>query len=244
MGSMDAPLQVMNKEGSVSAQLAFPFYGRSDNDKTYRAIRHDVVRNKQSLNNPTVHHPQGKIDQIIKVLPAKRYSTLELFAGQQNLTPTYQLYGNVECFDKKYLHTGDSFREFHRLIADGKTYDIVDVDPYGFPCRMFPDLFLLLESGYLFATMPKPYVNILNGITQTFLYCYFGDTNPSLEKTVDQFAIWGLCHWRKVELLDAVDLGSVWRLAFKVDNVLATAYTGVRNRALVDEQKGATEWEA
>jgi len=218
--------------GGLGRQMSFPFYEQAETGKTYRAIRHDVIRNKQSLNSVDVHHPRDKADQIIKVLPAKEYNTLELFAGQGNLTPIYQAYGNVDSFDKKYLKTGDSFREFHRLIADGRTYDIIDVDPYGFPCRMFPDLFLLLDSGYLFVTMPKPYVNILNGITQTFLLCYFGDTNPSLANVVDQFALWGLCHWRKVELLSAVDLDSAWRLAFKVDKVLATEYTGVRNRAI------------
>ena len=211
-------------------QMSFSFYKQTDQVKTYRAIRHDIVRNEQSVNSPKVHHPKNKIAQIIKVLPEKEYKTLELFSGRQNLTPTYQSYGKVDCYDKKYMNTGDSFREFHRLIADKKTYDIVDVDPYGFPCRMFPDLFLLITSGYLFLTMPKPYVNILNGITQTFLSCYFGDINPSLEKIIDQIATWGLCHWRKVELLDVVDLDSVWRMAFKVDKVSATEYSGVVNR--------------
>ena len=210
-------------------QKSFPFYEQTNAEKTYRAIRHDVVREKQALNSPEVHHPKAKKDQIIKVLPEGEYNTLELFAGRGNLTSIYEAYGNVDSFDKKYLRTGDSFREFHRLIADRRTYDIIDVDPYGFPCRLFPDLFLLLDSGYLFVTMPKPYVNILNGITQTFLFCYFGETNPSLEKVVNQFAIWGLCHWRKVKLLNAIDIDSSWRLAFKVDKVLATEYTGVRN---------------
>tara|TARA_B100000029_G_C17489179_1_gene928456 strand:+ start:63 stop:719 length:657 start_codon:yes stop_codon:yes gene_type:complete len=211
-------------------QLTFPFHDKKLSEKTYRAIRHDIVRNKQALNSPEVHHPEDKVKQIIKVLPKEELNTLELFAGQQNLTPTYKLYGDVECFDKKYMKTGDSFREFHRLIADRKTYDIIDIDPYGFPCRMFPDLFLLIDSGYLFVTMPKPYINILNGITQTFLFSYFKDTNPSLETIIEQFATWGLCHWRKVELLDVINLDSIWRLAFKVDKVLATEYTGVINR--------------
>jgi hypothetical protein len=223
----------MNMEG-ITDQLAFPFYGKQNEGKTYRAIRHDVVRNKQSLNSPEVHHPKDKISQIMKVLPLRDaqypYRILELFSGRQNLTPTYLKYGKVDCFDKKYMKTGDSFREFHRLIADKKTYNVIDIDPYGFPCRLFPDLFLLLDDGYLFVTMPKPYVNILNGITQTFLLSYFGDTNPDLKKIVDQFATWGLCHWRKVELLNDINLGSAWRLAFKVHKVLATEYTGVRNR--------------
>lgn len=36
--------------------------------KTYRAIRHDVVRLKQKNNDSDVHHPDEKINQINKVL--------------------------------------------------------------------------------------------------------------------------------------------------------------------------------
>jgi hypothetical protein len=32
--------------------------------KTYRAIRHDVVRAKQKQNDNEVHHPDEKINQI------------------------------------------------------------------------------------------------------------------------------------------------------------------------------------
>src|SRR5699024_7543110 len=124
----------------------------------------------------------------------------------------------------------NSFREYHRLIADGKKFEVIDLDPYGFPTRLFPDIFLLIEDGYLFVTMPKPYVNILNGITATHLTCYFGEQNPSSETIVNKIAELGLCHWRKVELLDELNLKSVWRYAFKVTKIKATDYTGVINR--------------
>jgi hypothetical protein len=35
--------------------------------KTYRAIRHDVVRAKQKQNANEVHHPDEKINQIKRV---------------------------------------------------------------------------------------------------------------------------------------------------------------------------------
>ena len=119
---------------------------------------------------------------------------------------------------------------FHKLIHDKKHYDIVDVDPYGFPSRFFPDIFLLMQDSYLFLTFPKPYVNILNGITQTHLASYYGNSNPSFEEVVERIANFGICHWRKVVLIDSVDLKSVWRMAFKVTKVKATEYTGVKNR--------------
>lgn len=131
---------------------------------------------------------------------------------------------------KKHLKTGDSFIEYHRLISEKKKFEVVDLDPYGFPTRFFPDVFLLIDRGALFVTMPKPYVNILNGITRTHLISYFGEHNPEEETVVNKIALFGLCHWRKVELIDSIDLRRVWRFAFWVERVKATEYTGVKNR--------------
>jgi hypothetical protein len=202
--------------------------------KTYRAIRHDVVRLKQKNNLDEVHHPDEKINQIKWVLnnliQQQDHQILELFAGQGNLTKVYENYGQVIACDKKYNKTGDSFLLYHKLIYEKKKFTIIDIDPYGFPNRLFPDIFLLIDDGILFVTMPKPYVNILNGITRTHLISYYGEHNPSEDKIIDQIATWGLCHWRKVELIDSIDCKSVWRFAFHVKKVKATEYTGVRNR--------------
>lgn len=200
-------------------------------DKSYRAIRHDVVRYKQNNNHKEVHHPKEKINQINNVLfNCENLNILELFAGQGNCTESYKKYGNVITYDKKYLKTGDSFIEYHRLIADKKKFDVIDLDPYGFPNRFFPDIFLLIDKGFLFLTMPKPYVNILNGITQTHLISYYGKHNPSCKDVLERIVLWGLCHWRKVELIDNINCRSIWRLAFAVEKVKATEYTGVKNR--------------
>ena len=199
-------------------------------EKSYRAIRHDVVRGLQTENADQVHHPREKLSQLDRVLSGCENKILELFAGRGNLTGKYREFGEVHAFDKKYLGSGDSFREFHRLIGEGMKYDVIDLDPYGFPNRFFPDIFLLILEGLLIVTMPKPYVNILNGITQTFLTAYFGKQNPDRQEIIEKIAVWGICHWRKVELVDSIDLGSVWRFVFKVKRVKATEYTGVRNR--------------
>tara|TARA_R100000773_G_C4177223_1_gene88432 strand:+ start:70 stop:717 length:648 start_codon:yes stop_codon:yes gene_type:complete len=203
-------------------------------NKSYRAIRHDVVRFKQKNNCNSVHHPHQKTEQVIQVLQNLNtqvgHNILELFAGQGNLTEIYKKYGNVTACDKKYLGTGDSFLLFHKMIYEKKKFTIIDIDPYGFPNRFFPDIYLLLDNGILFVTMPKPYVNILNGITQTHLISYFKDSNPCEETIIEQIATWGLCHWREVTLIDSVDLQSIWRFAFYVKRVKATEYTGVRNR--------------
>jgi hypothetical protein len=198
--------------------------------KTYRAIRHDIVRERQKNNCPTAHHPEEKINQIYKYLKGKNNKILELFAGQGNLSKHYKKFGELFSYDKKYLKTGDSYINVFDLIYKKNKYDVIDLDPYGFPNRFFPHIFLLIEKGYMFITMPKPYVNILNGITQTHLISYYGEHNPSKQIIIKRIALWGLCHWRKVELIDCIDCKSVWRLLFKIEKVKATDYTGVKNR--------------
>lgn len=200
-------------------------------DKTYRAIRHDIKRAKLKSNADSHHHPKEKREQIENVLEGKsELNILELFAGQGNTTKILGQYGEVQAYDRKYLKTGDSYLVFHRLISEKKTYDVIDLDPYGFPTRFFPDVFLLIEDGYMFITMPKPFVNVLNAMTQTHLTAYFGEGNPPLEKIQERFVLYGLCHWRKVEFIDTIDLGRLWRFALRVQKVKATEYTGTVNQ--------------
>jgi len=219
--------------------------------KSYRAIRHDIVRERQSSNCESAHHPEEKKQQVKRVLSEHSgwgdLSILELFAGHGNLTKLYCDYGEVLAYEKKgavfdklvsntqdcmllRCEKVDSYREYHGLIYLKQSFDVIDIDPYGFPNRFFPDIFLLINHGILFVTMPKPYVNILNGITQTHLITYYGDHNPSQETIINRIALWGLSHWRQVSLIDSIDLDSVWRFAFEVKRVKATDYTGVKNR--------------
>jgi len=198
--------------------------------KTYRAIRHDVVRKKQRENSAECHHPEQKENQIRTVLKNKSdLKILELFAGHGNLTKIYKDFGNVDCYDK-LLKTGDSYLVFHKLIGERKKYDVIDLDPYGFPNRFFSDIFLLQTKGYMFITMPKPFVNILNGITKQHLICYYGEHNPPKETIIEKIKLYGLCHWRELTLLSCLDFGRIWRLCFEVNRVLATEFCGVRNR--------------
>lgn len=225
--------------------------GIQKNEKSYRAIRHDIVRAKQSSNDNEVHHPSEKIKQATSILDNVAgwgdLSILELFAGHGNMTKIYADYGEVLAHErskkvyKKLVENTknlmlvrcvnvDSFTEFHKLIFLKQNFDVIDIDAYGFPSRFMPDVFLLINDGILFITMPKPYVNILNAITATHLTAYFGDSNPSKEKIIEKFALYGLCHWRKIELIDCMDCGSIWRMAFNVVKVKATDYTGVKNK--------------
>lgn len=216
--------------------------------KSYRAIRHEIVRARQSSGSDDTRHPHEKSAMIRSALNGSSgLRTLELFAGTGNCTKNFAEYGTVIANEKvgkiyKQLvaeteHNPeivcvrkDSFVYFHELISQKQTFDVIDIDPYGFPNRFFPDIYLLIDNGHLFVTMPKPYVNILNGITRAHLISYYGEHNPTEQQIVERMALWGLCHWRKVTLVERQDLKSVWRFCFKVEKVKATEYTGVRNR--------------
>lgn len=198
--------------------------------KSYRAIRHDIIRRKQRSNDEEVHHPKEKTDQIKKVLDGRsNLSILELFSGRGNLTKVYEKYGEVEKYDK-ILGTGDSYLLFHKLIYEKRTFDVIDIDPYGFPNRFYPDIFLLIKDGVMFITTPKPYINIINDMTRQQLMCYYGNSNPDIETIKAKLKLYGLCHWREVKVIDVTDLGRLWRMALSIKKVKATDYTGSKNR--------------
>lgn len=218
-----------------------PIQDETTEEKTYHALRHIRQRAKQDANDDAVHHPDQKIRQIHRAMgdfmkERKLTATskpgvkiCEFFAGRGNLTREFEQYGQVEAFDQKWLKTGDSFLVFHRLIAERKNYQVIDIDGYGFPSRMLPDVFLLMEDGLFFITMPKPSVNILTGITAQHLTCYFDQRNPSLDQVLKKLKNYALCHWRDAIPVEIIDLGRLWRIALRVRKVKATEYTGVRN---------------
>jgi len=59
-------------------------------EKTYRAIRHDIVRLKQKQVTLDLHHPNEKVQQIQEILQGLTgLNILELFAGSGNCTTYY-----------------------------------------------------------------------------------------------------------------------------------------------------------
>lgn len=194
------------------------------NQKKFLQTKHQ----KRLDNSDSIHHPDEKIAQIKNVfetLPRQsRLRILELFAGRGNLTQVYKNYGNVKAYDKNWLQTGDSFLEFHRLIADQKKYDIIDIDPYGFPTRFFPDIFLLMNKGVMFITIPKPNGNFISTECRFTLSCYYGDTNPNLTTIVTNIKALALQHWRDINVLDVIDCKSIWRIAISVQRINSKEY--------------------
>ena len=193
-------------------------------------IKQRRIRARQAMDSAAVTHPSEKTQQLYRVLDYCPKSVLEVFAGSGQLTQVYEDLGSqVTAWDKR-LGTGDSYLNLLQR-AGSETYDVVDIDPYGFPSRAFPHVFLYLTDGYLFLTFPKPGVQWLNGITQKHLEVWWGSSRPSREDILRSLEVNGLRYWRTVEEIECMDLGRLWRFALRVRKVKATEYCNVRNAA-------------
>ena len=192
--------------------------------KTKNALKHDRQRKAQREDLEHTNHTDLKTEQIRKYIKTNNNKILELFSGNGKLTKIWQEYGSVQTNEGK-----DAYRLFHGLIYERKKYDIIDLDPYGFPSRFFPDIFLLIDDGYMFITFPHPAVNVLNGITQQTFENYYGVKKPTMDIIIDKIKQYALCHWRDAQVLDITKMGRVFRICLRVKRVKATEYCGVRN---------------
>jgi hypothetical protein len=187
-------------------------------------------RRLQKLGDEKYTHPKEKEAQIRLVLGNRRYfNILELFAGNGNLTKVYQDYlykgfGKIHSYDIKTTKE-DSFRLFHKFIYQEETYDIIDIDPFGFPCRLFPDIFMLIDYGYLFLTFCKPHKIHPSSHLSLFLKCYFGEEIPRLDNILTGVKKYSNFHWRDANVVNVLDLPGVWRIAFSVTKVMAKEFS-------------------
>jgi DNA-binding CsgD family transcriptional regulator len=159
---------------------------------TVGSVKHKCVRLNQKNNADSHHHPVEKQQQIKGVLDGMvgDITVLETHAGYGNLTNLYssyakkvvsyeidkckcehinqQGYSNVEC------HNKDSLKELYLLIYNNVKFNIIDVDPYGFPSRYFPNIFELIDDGYMFVTIPKYGCAQINNITKLHIKSFYG----------------------------------------------------------------------
>lgn len=221
------------------------------------SVKHKYRRLTQNDNEDRYHHPTEKIDQIRRILPRKKLHTLETNCGWGNLTQIYQEYGEVLAWDNDRKRTDyvnklcmedvdaetvDSFNEIHKLLWCKLYFDVVDLDPYGYPSRFFPHVFELIKDGYLFVTFPKLGAQKMNKITVKHLEIFWDitpDNNINYkDKILERIPILGMQSYREVTLLDEIDLGRMYRFAFKVERKSALDLVGLEvNRTKVIPQK-------
>jgi hypothetical protein len=188
------------------------------------------------------HHPAEKINQINQILQNKSFNKdfkiLELFCGKGNLTKEYKKYGTVVSLDKIYGGL-DSYQIFHNMIYNKELFNLIDLDPYGYPVRFFPDIFLLIKDGFLIVTFSK--LTKANKWTLKLMESYFNVKKPTKDQIVRTLCNEGMKHWRLVKEIDYLDLGKVHRIAFSVKRVNACEYCGTTNRSL-SNWKEKPEW--
>lgn len=201
---------------------------------TRAAVKHYFIEWKQARDiDGSAIHSEAKSDlakEALARLP-DRPEVLELFAGPTGfMTRVYEEAGcRVTALDKR-RGTGDSYHEVYRLIVEKRRFDLIDVDPYGYPFRLFPHVFQLMENGVMLLTIPKTGCNYCSNITYQMLQAFTGTHDPGLERLLTCLWSWGLQYWREVNLIRGLDFGRIWRLALDVRKVKATEFCNVRNR--------------
>lgn len=203
---------------------------------TISSAKHKYLRLNQSRNVDRHHHPKEKIEQIRKILPKNNtLKILETHAGMGNLTKVYLEYGEVTAHDidakkieslkdiksdKLTIIKCDSLKQIHRYIYENRVFDVVDLDPYGFPSRFFPHVFNLINDGYLFFTFPKMGVQQINKIMvnhyKVFWDISLQDKDMYIQKIDQQVKRYGLFYFRIAEMIDVTDLDRMYRFAYRV----------------------------
>jgi len=195
--------------------------------KTNNAIKHDRLRHKQAINADTHHHPYEKIKQLQKLDISGEI--LEVFAGQGNLTEFYKDKGTVTSLTKEV--TGDSFKYVYNLVADRKSFDVIDIDGYGYPSAFMDVVWKLMKPECLFImTYPVIGVQCVNGIYEQHYITNWRSSRPTLGDVVGATTDYGLRHWYLPKVVDIVKIKPIWRIAFKCVRVKATEFTSTRNR--------------
>lgn len=215
---------------------------------TISSVKHKYQRLDQKANSDRHHHPAEKTGQILKYLWRNDLTILETHAGWGNLSKVYHQFGEVlahEIDAEKVAHLEtfgfeefdvlkcDSEKEIFRYVLHGLWFDVIDVDPYGFPSRFFPHIFKLFKKeGLLFLTFPKMGVAQINKIMIRHYQAFWGieleDKEVYIEKIVKRLKDFAFMEKKSLEVLDVLDLGKVYRFAIKVNHASMLDLVGLK----------------
>lgn len=207
---------------------------------TATSVKHKVRRIQQSTNHDRYKHTNEKTEQAkhaMSVLKNRnRIEVLETHAGFGGMTELYNSYGNVlsieidqsridhinsQGFEGVTTLKADSELELFNLVYNRMHFDIVDVDPYGFPSRYFPHVFNLINDGILFLTFPVMGVAQINKLMVEHYRIFWGislsDIDCYIEKIKQKLVDMAIMQKRSISFLDVMRVGKVYRLAIRVE---------------------------
>lgn len=218
---------------------------------TPSSIKHKYIRLKKSQNLEEYHHPQEKINQIEKFLQNKEgLRILETHAGFGNLSKVYNKKATyhlllekradrVEHLEKLGFKNAtiikcDSEKEIHRLVYEKLKFDVIDVDPYGYPSRLFPHVLELIDDGILVITIPKLGVQHLNKLVIEHLRVFWGYNKELdyLEAVKSKLKDFGIQTKRAVKIVDVLDLGRLYRIVIFVKRASSFDLVGLKVKGI------------
>ncbi len=200
------------------------------------SVKHKIRRLQQAQNQDRYKHTDEKLEQIQRTKPHSVLQVLETHAGFGGLTRYYsQMAYMVTSLELKQervdaikdlglsnvsLLKTDSEREIYGFLYQNRTFDIVDVDPYGLPSRYFPHVFGLIDNGMLYLTFPVMGVAQINKITIEHYRVFWGielaDKNVYLDKIQQRLIECAFMHKRQIEFMDIQKINRIYRLAIQV----------------------------
>lgn len=222
--------------------------------RTLSSVKHKVRRLQQAQNMDRYKHTGEKRAQAARFISGEHNRILETHCGHGGMTEFYSACGEVLSLDingDRVKHvTGlnlpsvtasrtDSEKEIIRLLAGGRTYDVIDVDPYGFPSRFFPHVFGLIDDGLLFLTFPMMGVAQINKVTIRHYQAFWGielsDKGNYLNLIEQRLKDYAFMHKREIEVLDVQRLERVYRFAIKVCKKSAFDIVGLKISGVNDD---------
>lgn len=203
---------------------------------TKSSVKHKIQRLQKAQNSDQYHHPEEKTFQaksILDALNSTKLTILETHCGFGGMSELYSRYGTVTGYDivaeraeaadkfpRVCARKADSEKKIFDLIFYDYRFDVIDIDPYGFPSRYFPHVFKLMDSGILFLTFPVMGVAQINKITTRHYQAFWGidlsDKKQYLNKVLDKLQEYAFMEKRSLDLLNVVKLDKVYRMAFAV----------------------------
>ena len=204
---------------------------------TSSSIKHKIRRLSQCQNMDKYKHTSEKTEQLeefIELLAGRELNILETNCGFGGMTEQYSKLGDVECYDiakdraslvnlqhenVTAIHA-DSEKEVYRLVWANCKYDLVDIDPYGFPSKYFPHAFKLIEDGLMFLTFPVMGVAQINKIMIRHYQAFWGielsDKDIYIEKISKRLHEFAFQHKRKIKIMQVKRIDRIYRIAIYV----------------------------
>lgn len=206
---------------------------------TLSAVKHKIRRLQQGQNLDKFKHTDEKrafAQQVLGDFKPKRI--LETHAGFGGMTEFYNTLGHTVSIDidrQRIEHLkslmlvnvreviADSEREVYGLIHRRERFDLVDIDPYGMPSRMFPMAIDLVDDGFMFLTLPQLGCTQINKITIEHYKAIYGidiTHEEHKQRYADiicaKIADYGFWYKKQVQEVGRIKIGRMYRIGFKV----------------------------